>query len=421
MAALNKRTTHVNSIREIRRFVEGDEFENASKQRLIVLQTALKRHFDQFFESHHELIDGQIAQAEFIVHETLKNEIESIVNDIEVAILERIDLINQRNVQPEPVQEQQQNNQLPAFEMSYLVHQGIDNVCGEFDGTLWKWASFRDLFVSTVHESNILTNVIKLRCLIRSLTGDAAEVLGNWSITNDNYPLAWERLNQVYNRTHQAGTDLLQRLYELPALKRATQKDLQHLSNVTNDVKRQVTALGYATNSWDLMFITTLEQKLDNKTKIEWELQRNQEEPTLNHLLDFIEKRARALSYLPDEMDESDESCESDDETFEHEMESDQMERANNYKSYTPKKCLIPDCNSTHPLYRCSDFLAKSLNDREQFVKKNRLCVRCFNTGHFAKHCFLGECRQCQQKHNFTLCPKNIRALCPLLNKRNSN
>lgn len=388
MASLNRRTTHVNSIREIQRFVDGNGFVNASIQRLTVLRATLKRHHVQFFEVHHELIDGQIAQAEFDAHEELKVEIEDIVNNAEVAILEQIGQLNRANVQAQPAQ--QQNNQMQAPDMRYLLAQRIDNVWGEFDGTLWKWATFRDFFVSTVHESNMMTNVVKFQHLIKSLTGEAAEVLGHWAITNDNYPLAWERLNQVYNRTHQAGTELLQRLYQFPVLTTATRKDLQHLSNVANDVKRQVTALGYDTNTWDLIFITVLEQKLDHKTKIEWELRRDQEEPTLNQLLDFIEKRARALAYLPLESSKQKENREKIGEELEHTLETNKFaktENKNDYESYTATKCLIPECNYTHSLYKCRRFLAKTLEDRERFVKKNRLCMRCLYPGHFARFC----------------------------------
>lgn len=408
MAALNKRTTHVNSIREIRRFVDGNDFANASVQRLNVLRTSLVRHYDQFFDSHHELIDGGIAQAEFDVHEALKNEIEGIKTNTETEILEQIANVNRNNQPPAQQPAQPQNN-------IDLIAQRIENVWGEFDGTQWKWATFRDIFRDVVHNSE-MSNSIKFHHLKKSLKDEAADVLGNWAITNENYPLAWDRLNEVYGHTHQAGTELMQRLYQLPKLSRATRTDLQHMSNVANDVKRQVTALGYDTNHWDLVFITVLEQKLDNKTRVAWELERNQDRPTLNQLLRFIETRARALAYLSVESDEQKEirkRASEDEEQIDSMNKIAQTENVNDRKSYTRAICLIPKCKLDHSLFKCPHFLAKRLDDRKDFVMKNKLCLRCFNPGHFAKSCQRGLCNRCYEKHNSTLCPKN-----PLLDNR---
>lgn len=262
-----------------------------------------------------------------------------------------------------------------------------------------------------------MTNVVKFQHLIRSLKGEAAEVLGHWAITNDNYPLAWERLNQVYNRTHQAGSELLQRLYQLPALMKGTRKDLQHLSNVANDVKRQITALGYDTNTWDLTFITVLEQKLDHRTKIAWELQRNQEAPTLQQLLEFIETRARALAYVSNDSSKPKENRKRFGDKTEHFHDTKKFfkpENKNEYKSNAPTNCLIPECKSTHFLYRCPLYLAKTRDDREKFVKRNKLCINCLSSGHFLKFCSRGNCTRCNAKHNSTLCFKN-----PFLKKTN--
>lgn len=414
MAALNRRTTHVNSIRDIRRFVEGNEFANASTPRLGVTRTSLKRHYEQFIESHHELIGGSIAQAEFDVHETLKTEIEEIVTNTEVAILERIEQMNRNNAPaPAPVQAPPPINP----ELRTLLSQRVENVWGEFDGTLWKWATFRDLFRSTVHDSEVMTNVVKFHHLLKALKGEAAEVLGHWAVTNENYPLAWERLNEVFDNTHQAGTELMQRLYQLPVIHRATRKDLQHLSNVTNDVKRQVTALGYDTNQWDLVFITVLEQKLDNRTKMAWELEKNQAQPTLDQLLRFIERQARALTFLPYDSSKPRENRKRFGDKLEHVHDQKKFIKTENkteQKSNVPTKCFVSECKLIHPLYKCSHFLAKTRDDRERLVKKNKLCLNCLLPGHFVKACRRGNCTRCHEKHNSTLCNKN-----PFLTKTN--
>lgn len=87
MAALHRRSSHVNSIREIRRFVEGAEFQNATLERVEVARASLERHFNAFNELHDELIGGNINQAEFNVHDALKNEVELIVVNLMATIV----------------------------------------------------------------------------------------------------------------------------------------------------------------------------------------------------------------------------------------------------------------------------------------------------------------------------------------------
>ena len=413
MAALNRRTTHVNSIREIRRFVEGNDFPNSTTQRIRVAQESLQRHYDQFCEVHLELIGEQINQAEFDVHEALKNDIERLVTELQVSLLERAELLNPPAVQPAPVQVPQlpqQNNLVQALELRRLIGQRIQNTWGEFDGTLIKWASFRDFFTSAVHNDGIMPNEVKFQHLKSSLKGEALEVLGDWDVTDANYLLAWQRLNDVYNRMHRTATELLQRLYEIPKLNTATRKSLQHLSNVAHNVKRQLTGLGYDTQGWDLVFISSLEQKLDRDSKIEWELHRDQINPTLQQLLNFIEQRARALAFLQDESIEQKESqkrLSADLEDFPKAKKFVQPENQSNFKFNTPRNCLHPDCNSNHPLYKCPLYLVKDRADREKFVKKNKLCIKCLLPGHFVNTCKRNNCPRCDGDHHGTLCNNN--------------
>lgn len=190
MAALNRRTSHVNSIREIRRLVEGAEFPNATTERLEIARASLQRHFDLFTELHIELIGGDINQEVFNAHEVLKNDIAQSVANLMATIVARIRQLNSV-VQPAPVQQQppqpQPNEQIQVLELRRLISQRIPNTWGEFDGTLTKWATFRDLFVAAIHNDGIMSGAAKLQHLMSSLKGEAREVLGHWDATNENY------------------------------------------------------------------------------------------------------------------------------------------------------------------------------------------------------------------------------------------
>lgn len=128
----------------------------------------------------------------------------------------------------------------------------------------------------------------------------------------------------MYERPHQAACELLNRLYTLPELKNPTGKELQHMSNVANDVKRQLAALQYDTEHSDIMFIATLQSKLDSVSKCEWEKERPEANPTLDELLTFIERRARSLIHAKKEAGE--------------EQEKKEQTEQKNYKSRGPSQ-----------------------------------------------------------------------------------
>ena len=49
-----------------------------------------------------------------------------------------------------------------------------------------------------------------------------------------------------------------------------------------------------------------------------------------------------------------------------------------------------------HQLYKCPDFMKKSLEDRRTYIKDNKLCYGCTKAGHSAK--------ECRRRHNCDTC-----------------
>lgn len=417
MADIFRRTTHVNAIRAILAFVRGNEFDGASLERANIQLRNLNRFYQEFTAVHMGLIGGNINQAEYDEHERLKATIENEVVECEEALTRKINGLQQAN-QPAPVVAQQQQPQVIQIEgLNRLLAQKVENVWGEFDGTQWKWAQFKDLFRAAVHDNEHLSGAQKFQFLQKSLKGDAKEAVGYWQVTDDNYQHAYERLCNLYDRPHQAATELLNRIYDLEDLKGPSSKGLQHLSNVANDVKRQMTALNYRTEHWDVMFITILQRKLDNESKKDWEIQRGPEEPTLDAMLRFIENRARALSNLKVEFDYS----------KVHKGNHENRKRFGDKQSYhgPPKKPFTPTnseqinrsssnrivcafCEGSHFTRMCNKYTVKDCAGREKMVKDKKLCINCLAPGHFAKNCVQGGCKRCEnKKHNSTLCPAN--------------
>ena len=66
---------------------------------------------------------------------------------------------------------------------------------------------------------------------------------------------------------------------------------------------------------------------------------------------------------------------------------TDQTENGNAVK-YDKKTGKCPMCTRLHPLYRCETFKSKPLDERHEFIKRNRVCFNCINSvEHSSRSC----------------------------------
>ena len=62
------------------------------------------------------------------------------------------------------------------------------------------------------------------------------------------------------------------------------------------------------------------------------------------------------------------------------------------------KHCLA--CNEHHALSKCATFANKTLEERKNFIKENRICFGCLIQGHMSRYCRRrSTCEVCQKRH----------------------
>ena len=70
---------------------------------------------------------------------------------------------------------------------------------------------------------------------------------------------------------------------------------------------------------------------------------------------------------------------------------------------------MCPSCNQNHCLSRCEKFRKQSLEERQRFVKAEKLCNNCLENGHFVRACpkqSFCKVPECNGKHSTFLHPK---------------
>ena len=66
---------------------------------------------------------------------------------------------------------------------------------------------------------------------------------------------------------------------------------------------------------------------------------------------------------------------------------TDQAENVSAVKS-DKKTGKCPMCTRSHPLYRCETFKSKPVDERHEFIKRNRICFNCINSvEHSSRSC----------------------------------
>lgn len=63
-----------------------------------------------------------------------------------------------------------------------------------------------------------------------------------------------------------------------------------------------------------------------------------------------------------------------------------------------------PLCNGRHDIAKCNAFVKSSLEERSDVIRKNRLCFRCFRSGHLSANCpSKSSCGECGKRHHTLL------------------
>lgn len=285
----------------------------------------------------------------------------------------------------------QQNVQLPW-------HFRIDNIWGEFDGDKKKWPAFHDSFKSRIYDDPSLPAVQKLQILRAALKGKAAKSLGEWQVRDCNFEPVWQRLKELYEDPYATSKELLQKIFSLKKLESPNGLRLQIMSNVTQEVSRSLKALKYPAEHYDLIFIHSVHGKLDEKTSVAWDLQRQNDRPTLDDFTTFLDRQARALSnaYCPELAQKSQDrndrkrpfsgggngngkysgngnnhiggkSYHSENKRFKPSTSN----TSNAFVKVETGKCAM--CSEDHPTRKCKKFLDLSLTKRKEKAKSANL------------------------------------------------
>lgn len=285
---------------------------------------------------------------------------------------------------------------------------------GKFNGDLLKWSDFKERFMLGVHNVDEMPESYKISHLRNALVGEAAEAMSGFTLLDGNYEELWKALLKEYERKFPTACAYLSKFFALKPMSATTMKtELKKMLNDTNEMTRQLKAMGYPVGGYDLILVHALQQRLNKDCQRKWgEITKGNDNPTLARMLEFLNDQATAHG--------------NHDVTYPLQItiQNDRAQQASRPTHHQQSSTIneiqgraCPVCKSSdHRVFTCPEFQPLTIADRRRVALQNKLCYNCLKSGHYLNECYdLHRCveRACVQRHdtmhNSMLCPAKDR------------
>lgn len=393
----NHRNVQVRHLREAVTFVNSAEFNEQGAAELGIRKRLVAEAYEEFLRENRKIREATNDQAALELAQGVAVTTQEDYLQAYAKLENRIVELNAEQL-PRRINFNEQNAQLPRLADFRLESIKVNS----FNGDYSKWNEWRALYDSLIHNQTRLSDTEKFHYLRRSLTSAAEQVLSGWHTTGENYQAAYDALVRVYDNSYRIIMAHLDTLHKIPRASLESQEVLRTMIDTTNRVIRQLQVAGSPVDHWDHFVVHLLVSRMPPRTLTQWETSQDLENmPTIEIVLNFLERRARGLLNLGAQSSVQSKSNENS-----NNRSRTREKQSENYQSSV--KCF--KCNGSHPIYRCEEVLKKPIAEREKIIKNLKLCRNCFRKDHEtgSSQCRAGKCRVCQKEnHNSILCPKS--------------
>ncbi|UYV66056.1 hypothetical protein LAZ67_3006301 [Cordylochernes scorpioides] len=260
-----------------------------------------------------------------------------------------------------------------------------------FNGDSANWLSFREIFNSTINSNQTLTEIQKFQYLNASVKGPAEKLIRGFPISDKNYQQAWDTLCNRFNNRRELAFSQINKIFSIRPLKSISTGSLYEILDVCNEGIRNLSVLGLEKNTLtDLILINFFEKRIGEALRKEWELTlQNEEYPTFENFVNFLEKHARSLQGMRIPL-------------FQEQKTSSKNMMAHGLYVNKGQNCIL--CHQIHKLNDCHRFINLPLPKKWELVKKHKLCQNCLRANHEISKCLItSRCKNCKQNHHTLL------------------
>lgn len=280
-----------------------------------------------------------------------------------------------------------------------------------YDGDIHKWPAFRDRFEALIVQRSKLSNIEKFYYLIGCVHGAAADAIRGIPVSGDTYGIAWVTLVSKFDKPRLVASALVDSLLRVPVVSTETLVDLNKFMALFNENVSVLRSLKLP-DLGDFILFSLASRCLPTSCRTLFESQLTTEYPTVSDLFTFLKSRVAVLErvqgvsgiqsvfslQLKDQVNNAPKwSCRP------NKMPSSSLVSFTSSSSLSLCKC----CGNRHSLEACNKFQSKTIDERSQWARTQRICFACLLGDHWANQ-FKSQklCSVCSRRHHTLLHPK---------------
>ncbi|XP_073811681.1 uncharacterized protein [Musca autumnalis] len=269
-----------------------------------------------------------------------------------------------------------------------------------FSGDYLNWISYRDMFISMVHNNQSLSNVQKYYFLKNSCRDTPLSIVNEYPASETSYALAWDALDKRYHNKRKIADTVLRKLLSIPK-SNGSCESIKTLLDSTRNSLALLSTLGIDCSNWDPLLIHITVSKLDLQTCKEWEqsLKAATEIPKISELYNFLETTFRTLESIAEYTESTEKPQFKPHNSNSFNSQRMTQNRRVNMAAVNDDNC--PCCGKRHFLYKCFKFAAMSSSSKREFINSKKICRNCLNFGHISNDCkSSNRCKLCNLPHH---------------------
>ena len=144
----------------------------------------------------------------------------------------------------------------------------------KFSGKYSEWTAFAELFVAAVHDKSSLSDCQKMQYLETSLRDEPLKTISSLPLTNVNYKTAWDMLVMRYDNKRAIVRSHIHAIGTAEKLKPdCDAKSIRRLITTVQENYMALESHSIDIEAWDSILIYLVAEKLDDKTRRDWELE----------------------------------------------------------------------------------------------------------------------------------------------------
>lgn len=390
----------------IKPLAEIEQLSRYESNQVKYIYNSVKKDYDNFTTLLNKLLSGDVADFDEEKLSDVKSAIQNAYIQICALAETLVPLVQTANSDVSLFKVTGSNNSLRLPKISIKP----------FSGELQNWLSFINLFNTTIHMNDSLSDVEKFQYLISSVKNEAFDLIKSLALTAENYQVAYAILVKRYQNNRKLLSLHLNNVLELPNIVSHSSSDLKQFLNKFEQNKQALDALKHNIVDNNPLLVLILLKKLTRSLREKFEISRgeNTNFPTVQELITFLEQLSThtddALLELTSPVNTPD-------------LRQFKNKNKINFSSHKPTLtlCAINDkpkcfcCNQTvHNLYNCENFKKLNVAERNNFVRSKKLCVNCLSNLHTINACnSKNSCFTCNRRHHTLLHYDNVQKITP--------